>query len=538
MNMRRIIDLLNILALCAAFALLGSCGGKSDLDPEPEPEVIEENRTSDLAYCVWSELEDDVLELIYSRFTGKKVSCEEAKVVFVSGKDIKAEGIWNAYQRGAVVVVVSPTSTLLSALSQRNIGFLSAESLDDCLFAAFHRSGKVFSMDDFPPTNLNGLVSWVGDVHSANTSGDDLLQSIHLFSSQDIKIDKGLIFKDGKNEFRVTGQGQFEQYYSVIPLYAFKSSKSNYVGDFYIIDATFSVASAGMYAGKFKDTQLNGLQGSFMGYFLTGYRLDISLVDDKGNSVPVRFNQVPSPSTTINSQTYTSGVSWSFEAGLSGGAAGAGLSLSSGCNFSSSKTHEVRDLAIIDNSSDGGVRYTLEVKNLPTYLTLPPAISRSTFDFHSGWVWSVENTKESDVTTRYRMRVTLSELNYRDLYCKGGGNKKPSVQNWPVIADKEFFIDLPVPNRIPCGNVKFVNSEKGKVMTDIVFIDSKNPSDPKSYHFDPSGSVYSYQESYETSLPEGTYIVQYKLGGASCTGKNIAIKRGETLELQSGYYVK
>lgn len=536
MNMRRIIDLLNILALCAAIGLLASCGEKSD--PDPEPEIIEENRTSDLPYCVWSELDDDVLKLIYSRFTGKKVSCEEAKVVFVCGKDIKDDEIWSAYQRGAAVVVVSPTFTLLSALSQRNIGFLSAESLDDCLFAAFHKSGKVFSMEDFPPTNLNGLVSWVGDVHSANTSGDDLLQSIHLFSSQDIKIDKGLIFKDGKNEFRVTGQGQFEQYYSVIPLYAFKSSKSNYVGDFYIIDATFSVASAGMYAGKFKDTQLNGLQGSFMGYFLTGYRVDVSLVDDKGNSVPVRFNQVPSPSTTINSQTYTSGVSWSFEAGLSGGAAGAGLSLSSGCNFSSSKTREVRDLAIIDNSSDGGVHYTLEVKNLPTYLTLPPAISRSTFDFHSGWVWGVENTKESDVTTRYRMKVTLSELNYRDLYCKGGGNKKPSAQNWPVIANKEFFIDLPVPNRIPCGNVKFVNSEKGKFMTDIVFIDTQNIKDPKSYHFDSSGSVYSYQECYETSLPEGTYIVQYKLGGSSCTGNNIVIKRGETLELQSGYYVK
>lgn len=60
-----------------------------------------------------------------------------------------------------------------------------------------------------------------------------------------------------------------------------------------------------------------------MGYFLTADNVDISLVDDKGNQVPVRFNQVPSPSTTINSQTYTSGVTWSFEAGLSGGAAGA-----------------------------------------------------------------------------------------------------------------------------------------------------------------------------------------------------------------------
>lgn len=537
MTMKRIIDFLNILALCAAFGLLASCGGKSGLDPDPEPEPVEENRTSDLPYCVLSELDGDILELIYSRFTGKRVSCEEAKVVFVSEKDIKGDEVLSAYQRGAAVVVVSPTSDLLSFLSRHNIGFLSAETLDDCLFVAFHRSGKVFSMDDFPPTNLNGLVSWVGDAHSANTSGDDLLQSIHLFSSHDYKIDNGLIFKDGKKEFRVTGEGRFEQYYSVIPLYAFKTSKSNYIGDFYIVDATFSVASSGMYAGKFNKVLPNGWIGDFMGYFLTGYNVDISLVDDKGNQVPVRFNQVPSPSTTINSQTYTSGVTWSFEAGLSGGAAGAGLSLSSGCNFSSSRTREIRDLSIIDNSSDGSIHYKLEVKNLPELInTQPPAISRATFDFHSGWVWSVENTVESDVTTRYRMKVTMSEMNYRDL-CTTAPGKVPGVQNRP-IAKKEFFIDLPVPNRIPCGNVKLVNSEKGKFMTDIVFIDSKSLSDPKSYHFDPSGSVYSYQECYETSLPEGTYIVQYRLGGTSCTGKNIAVKRGETLEIQSGYYVK
>ena len=151
MTMKRIIDFLNILALCAAFGLLASCGEKSGLDPdpEPEPEPVEENRTSDLPYCVLSELDGDILELIYSRFTGKRVSCEEAKVVFVSEKDVKDDEIWNAYKRGAAVVVVSPTSDLLSFLSRHNIGFLSSETLDDCLFVAFHRSGKVFSMDDF-----------------------------------------------------------------------------------------------------------------------------------------------------------------------------------------------------------------------------------------------------------------------------------------------------------------------------------------------------------------------------------------------------
>ena len=100
------------------------------------------------------------------------------------------------------------------------------------------------------------------------------------------------------------------------------------------------------------------------------------------------------------------------------------------------------------------------------------------------------------------MKVTLSDMNYRDL-CSSAPGGPYGIQNRP-IEKKEFFIDLPVPNRIPCGNVKFVNSEKGKYMTDIVFIDSKSPSDPKGYHFDPSGSVYSYQECHETSLPEGT----------------------------------
>ncbi len=537
MTMRRIIDLLNILVSCTILGMLWSCDGKSDIEPDPESKIIEEKRTSDLDYCVWSELEDDVLELIYSRFTGKKVPCDEAKVVFVSEKDIRDNEIWNAYKRGAVVVVVSPTSTLLSVLSQRNIGFISAETLDDCLFAAFHRSGKVFTMDDFPPTNLNGLVSWVGDANSANTTGEDLLQSIHLFSSYDFKIDKGLIYKYKKNELRLTGNGCFEQYYSIIPLYAFKSAKNNYIGDFYLVDATFSVASDGMYLGMFKKTVPPDWPGDFMGFFLTGYRVDISLVDEKGNSIPVLFNQVPSPSTTINSQTYTSGVTWSFEAGLSGGSVGAGLSLSSGCNFSSSRTREIRDLSIIDNSKDGGIHYKLDIKNLPQVINIqPPAISRSTFDFHCGWVWSVENTSEFDVTTRYRMKVTLSDINYKSLFSEAPGGL-PGVRDWP-IKSQEFFIDLPVPNRIPCGNVEFVNSEREKFMTDIVFIDVKKPSDPKSYHFDSSGSVYSYQESYKTSLPEGTYIVQYKLGGTSYTGSNIGIKRGETLKLQSGYYVK
>ena len=534
--MRRIIDLLNILALCAAFILSVGCSGNADPDPvpDPDPDPIEE-RTTDIDFCVFSELDKDILELIYSRFTGKRVACEAAKVVFISGKDINSEEIWKAYERGAAVVVVSPTSDLLSALSRRNIGIMSAETVAGSLFVAFHRSGKVFSMDDYPPKNLSGLVSWVGDVNSANTSGEDLLQAFHLYSSFAYNFDKTLD-SNKKGTLKLTGNGTFDQYYSIIPLYAFRSEKSTYIGDFYLVDATFSVSSKDMYSGVNEDFKWGKNASALVGFFLTGYKVEISLERGNGTAVTSRFNQAPSPSTTINSTTYTSGMSWSFDTGLSGGPLGAGLSLSTGCSYSSTKTRVVRDLSIIDNSdANGNVSYKLEIKNLPQdKVTAPPAISRSTFDFHCGWAWSVQNTTESDTTTRYRMKVTLSEMKYRDLVGGSNGKGKVVVQDWPI--DKQvFYIDLPVPNRIPYGKVKFVNSEKGKFVTEIVFTDVKNSA--KVYR-DRSGSVYSYQQCYEASLPEGTYNVRYKLGGVTYTGNNIVINRAETKELQSGYYAK
>lgn len=531
--MRRAISLLNVLALCAALALAAGCRGNADPDPLPEPPEIIDNHTTDLDFCIYSKLDEDILELVHSRFTGKQVPCGEAKVVFVSGADIESEEIWSAYQRGAAVIVASPDSDLMAHIYSNNIGFLSAETVEGSLFIAFHRSGKVFSMDDFPPTNLNGLVMWVDDVNSASTSGKDLLQSFHLYSSMPYNFDKE-IASTKKGSLKRTGNGSFEQYYSIIPLYAFRSERSSYIGDFYLVDATFSVASGDMYSGIVTDIRWADQLSNFMGFFLTGYKVDISLVDGSGAEVPVQFNQAPAPSTTINSYTYTSGVTWSFNAGLSGGASGSGISLNAGCSYSSTRTRAVRDLSIRDNSdAKGRISYALEIKNLPDgKLETPPAISRGTFDFHCGWVWSVENTSEYDAATRYRMKVTLSDMGYRSITTHKG--RPTDVQNWPV--DKhEFFIDLPVPNRIPSGKVKFVNSEKGTFMTEIGFTDA---NDSAKVYWDASGSVYSYQQSYEASLPEGTYKVQYKLGGVSYTGDGIVVKRGETKEIQSGYYTK
>ncbi len=236
--------------------LLSSCGGNTDPDPVPEPgtEIVEECHTTDLDYCVRPGLAEDVLELIYSRFTGKAVPCAEAEVVFVSEKDLDDEAIWDAYESGAAVVVVSPTAeVLVPILRKRSIGIHSIDEVGCCLFVAFHRSGIIFSMDDHPAGNINGLVSWVKDVNATDTSGEDLLQATHISSVYDFSLKNETIFEDKKGKLQLSGEGRFEQYYSIIPLYAFTSDKSNYVGDFYLVDAYWLGCKRGFFTDNETD---------------------------------------------------------------------------------------------------------------------------------------------------------------------------------------------------------------------------------------------------------------------------------------------
>ena len=104
------------------------------------------------------------------------------------------------------------------------------------------------------------------------------------------------------------------------------------------------------------------------------------------------------------------------------------------------------------------------------------------------------------------------------------------------LFNKEFQFNLPQPNRIPGGFVKFYNSIPNSYMTNISFIDAKD--DSKIYK-DESGSVYTHGEFYEVCLPEGEYNLEFYIGDTKHTSSAIgtfSVVRAETLTLQSGVY--
>ncbi len=366
---------------------------------------------------------------------------------------------------------------------------------------------------------------------TAAARSEDLLQSAHITQGFTPRFDNEVIFEGVKN-YTKSCSASFEQYYSVVPLYAFRSTGGNYVGDFYIVDATFSLASEKMYFGletvQYKDWR-DIKKLIVQGFFLQSFQVDIALVDSQGNEVAA-FQRPPSPSTTINATSYTSGVSWSFNAALSGGIKDCNLTSGTGLSYDSSKSRSVRDISITNlSNTTGKASYRITVNNLPkTASSSAPTVAITTLDFHCGWVWQVDNTAEKDSDTGFRMKVTLKNLTY------GTTDHNAKIRDH-IIPDKTFYLNLPVPNRVASGTVVLTNTVKDTYMTDISFTDAQG----KTFS-DTSGSVYGKDKYYQASLPEGSYTLSFKLDGkeySSSSSELIHIKRTESLPLASGYYV-
>jgi len=525
-------NLFKIILLLAGAALM-SCDPAMD---SAEPVTVNSD------YCVYSSLPPALMDVIERHFTGARVGCGSASAVFVDYADIRSEDILEAYGRGAVIIAVSPPAELLPLMREWGIDGLSAGTVSGCLLVSFHIGGAVYSVKDIsdlrPEDNcLDGLAGWINGIETASnsSSSDEIFQAAHIYASHTVNINNAVIItqRGGKQTYKMSGTGYFEQTYSIIPLYAFPTSSGNSQGDYYIVDACFSVISSDMYHG-INQVKVGGNKPKVNGFFLKSLTVEVTLTDSKGKTVDTEFYQLPAPSTTVGSTTYTSGSSWSINGGFAFGTPGVTASASGSYTWSSSKTRVVRDLAIKNDSEHSGlVKYSLEVKNLPsrTSMKVPPMISRGTLDFHTGWVWNVKSAKEFDSSTRYKMKVRLVNLTYTT---GTDSNYPASTLTFPF--SKDFTFDLPVPNRIPSGRVILSNSEAGTYMKDVVFTSA---TDSKKRYPDKSGSIYAQGESCTMILPEGKYKLEFNLGStayASPDSVHIAVPRISTLNLQSGGY--
>jgi YHS domain-containing protein len=523
-------DIFITVAILTAAFTLASCGEKT-MDEEVPQEIL----TTDIDYCIYSDLGAEVTEIIRERFLGEQVSCASAKVVFVNDEDLEVEDIRYAYLSGIAVVVVSPeAATLTPVIKSWNAGAVSAGTIDGCLFVAIHKSGSTYSMAESSTNGMNGLVNYLTSIPVSlenSASGEELLQAAHYYWADEAHIKGTTVLKrKPKYSYVMKGQAYMEFFCSVIPLYAFKSSKSNYAGDFYIVDATFSVDSRDMYSGVKKVYWVTDKwHDTVSGFYLAGYDLVVTLLDSNGNEVAATFTQGPSPTTTIGSTTYTSGVDWSFQSALSGGTTGGNLTAAGGCSYNSEEKRTIEDITIQDQSTGTGkLTYVIDINNLPKKPTEPPLISSSTMDFHFSWVWQIDNTKEFDTTTGFKMKVAYKHLTYHVTT----SNSSDQVY-WDWATHGTTTLDLPIPNRVPAGKVRLENSED-EFMYKVKF---RGAESSKNTYEDLSGSVYSKGQAYEISLPEGKYYVEYMVGEKSGKTTVFEVERGEALTLSSGAYI-
>ncbi len=364
--------------------------------------------------------------------------------------------------------------------------------------------------------------------------GEELLQSAHLSFTYDPQLSNAIIYHNKKRDYKESGTASFDSFFTITPLYAFKSDNSNYVGDFYIIDATLALASDKMNFGT-TTAEYYGYYGvekfDIKGFYLKSYQVDISLQDQNGNAVTPVFQKAPSPSTTVEATTYTSGVTWNFNAALSGGLKECNLTSSAGFSYDSSRSRTVKDVSITNlSTSSGTVSYKLTINNLPNKKSSSiPEIAQNTFDFHCGWIWQIDNTPENDTDRKFTMLVKIKDLTY------GAYGNYSEYYDTFAIPDKSYHISLPVPNRVASGKVVLTNTVNDTYMTDVTFTDANG-----KVFADNSGSVYGKDKFYTASLPEGTYTLSFKLDGrqyASGDSNPVKVKRAEELPITSGYYV-
>ncbi len=386
---------------------------------------------------------------------------------------------------------------------------------------------------DDPDTAPNVKVDTEPNVEAeaADTEENDIFNAFHLNNSKKFYLNDYEIIALGKERVKLDGNVTVDQFYTIVPLYAYETEGSNYTGDFYLVDATISIASDAMYKGlnevTIKRSKNQTAVYKYSGFYLTGYGFDAEIVTDDY----VKFNEFPLPKTTENAITYTSGTTVNLDATLSGTEETGGITIGSGVKMSKSKTRSVNDIGIVNNTSyDGGkVSYKISVNNLPKKSEnpkTPPTVARTTFDLHYSWIWQIPGVPERDKRT-FKMKTKISDLSY---VCM--------LQDHSLITQHDFVnsfetsFDLPAPCRKPVGSITIGNSEEGKLMRGFELTDSRT----REVFKDESGSVYSAGQEYKIYVPEGDYRIRFILGDRTVSGSGLKVSRGKDLYRSAGSF--
>lgn len=452
---------------------------------------------------------------------------EQAVAVFVTSDDLApmSSEIGHLLDSEGMLVVYDPDpSKVVSALSPM-IPSISGWDLSGLEFLAVNQYEESCMVTRRPSTTYEDVlpvVRWLTQVYPVGDEVSDILNFKLVTTSVPFELkDKEITHVIWSSVDRLSGKGNVSLNLNVCPLHGYGATPNDGY-DYYIVKAQVSVESKEMYSGNFIKKH-GGVKARICGFYLKGLTYDIILTDADGKSVG-EFCAVPLPATVSGSTTHSDAFSFNVNGTMSGSVdlmtAGAGLS------FSSSVTNTIPDVSLFNNHHDNVASYTLDMGNLPHYLTKiaisdPPESAVSTLDVNASWVWRVKVPDGDDQQLGVTFKVR--DMVYGASYFYSSGADYHNL-DFP-LPDASRTVSIPSPWRVATGKV-LIDCAGG--VLDYVCLVSQS-----------TGKEYKKTDDHETFefvVPEGKYTVKYARNGVEYTyDKIIDVPRCGSVSLNTGY---
>lgn len=378
-----------LLLMCAAFVLMaGGCGGSDDGGG------ITKIVTDRPAVLAGEMPEINFLPAFESRLVNKIGSdiTDEAEVIVLHDNHVnllsdgQKTALKNAYERGAVIVLVEPTYDELTELSGI-VGHDLATTRDTgsrhfCDMYAFNGEGHTYVLGDIHPdpassealsddeygTIMNPFVEWIDKNGSRNFSsegpgdgqnGDTALE--RLVKAQSVTFNDNVSISSILG-VAGTGHGFEPHWYSAPAPYTTRYTNTYWItavhdltpgvdADYYIIDQAVTLVNGNMYKGSWvgESEDEEKFRIHFYGGWLAYYSTDHFLEDSSSGKQlsDTAFELLsPQPLTVIEATTYTTTQAYTISGQLGFNPSGATGSLTGSATYTSARAMTVSDVQV------------------------------------------------------------------------------------------------------------------------------------------------------------------------------------------------
>lgn len=571
-----------ILMLVAAVVGLTACSSNDDpvvnptpvtpptpdtpIQPEPDYESVMCNDPMFVSYGI-----DQVVRTAMESYLTNITAINEADVAVVKSEDIGTyEGELKAlYDRNGLIVVVKPTGNHFEEFAEKYDipNMLPSESTQPILLFATdnnHHHYVLYANGPFDGTYNDEDVTTISPVKStgeeikeptledeqtyykrrifeffrwikqhrkehADTRGAVwtaiyepyvyFTECEHIFHNYEVPMNHEVchVLFCSKDYINVTGS--IDVNYQIFSAYFFGGESQH--GDYYILTRDITVHNGDAYQPF--DRWHGGVLISAAGYYMKEFDVTSKLVDMQGRDLSgTVFAKDPTPGSTINSTSYTSGFSLELNGAVSVGS-DTGGSLGFGAGYNHSITKDISDLEIqkVTDSNSRAVTHKYIVKNLfagmdegwfawDSYTKMEskiPLIARSDFDATSEWCWLVP-AGTNDVDDNKKTSFYLYTLMTYDYGCKvrsDVGAIYNDTHSYSATGGSLFAIT--VPNRVPFGVLALQNTHDNTIGN--VNIWAKNTDPATSVPFATMNMGITSGSVGQIALPVGQYYLEY-----------------------------